>query len=244
MKLSSYGKLSSFIFLLLCSTACARSQPSSVEFSLQVKPASRAGVYRVTGTTSLPDQSQISVMGIRDLHPSHDAVQPDQLAAHSNYSILARRIATVSQGKWETELSLWQVASNGDYQEAWQLNQPNFKLPITPAEEVSFVAIAELNNQPPSVSQQLSRERYEKIDSSLIRSTAQGERYLQTNQTLPVNLPTAKTTPPIQTAAERNGGWGDRTSLKAETPAGSYSGSPRFKGNLTEAPPSSTEFMR
>ncbi|HEY9908112.1 MAG TPA: hypothetical protein V6D18_10990 [Thermosynechococcaceae cyanobacterium] len=220
---------------LLLITACTSARPPQVELSFKVDPSGRPGVYLATGTTNLPDKSRITIAGIRYLTDKNL-----NRSTPANYSILARQTSEVAQGKWEATLNLWQVASDGRYQEAWQLNQPQLRFSTQPTEQVTFLATFEPDNQPAAVNQQLAKDGQE-FNTALIRFTETGQRYLQISQTLAVGLPSGSTTPPVATDA--NGGWGDRSAPIQETAAPGRP-NPPLQGSQSNAPLSPSEYAR
>jgi len=159
-----------------------------------------------SGTTNLPDHSRIVISGIRYLQPLTDStpLRPSD----ANYAILDREIAEVNQGQWQTTLTLWQVASDGRYQENWQQHQTSLGLPFKSSGQVVFTATFEPENQPTSVNQQVQQRD---LQSPLLRFTENGQPYLQASQTLPVSLPSGKTTPPAVTMLDQNDSWRNRS---------------------------------
>ncbi len=208
---------------------------------MQVQPSGRPGVYLVAGNTNLPDQSRITVTATRSL----DSGVPPSTSSNPNttYSILDRQIAKVERGNWQTTLNLWQIASDGRFREAWQLNQPELGLSITPASEVTFLALVDPVGQSPVVKQQLE-QLGKKLEGSLVRFTSDGQWYLQTREILALALPTGKTTPPILRAEDRNGGWGDRFAIKQQSKSSDFVNLPPAPASQTDQPLSSSEFLR
>jgi hypothetical protein len=211
-----YSRLMSACLLLVLMTACSLPQSAvpEIQLSMQVEPAGRPGIYTITGNTNLPDQSRITVAGIRYLRSSTEPV--DLNNQELPYSILARQTVEVTQGKWQTTLNLWQVAPDGRYQESWQLNEAKLGQALTPNATVTFVAALEPVGQPATLSQQLGNNQ--KIQGNLVRFTPDGQQYLQVSQTLPVDLPKGKTAAPGLTTQDLNHGWGDRIQLKSAKP--------------------------
>lgn len=233
----SFGSLP----LLFLMAACAQPRSTLVELALRIEPAGRPGVYRATGTTNLPEGSQITVTSVRDLHPKNFTAQLN--TPKTNYAILARQTAEVAQGKWQTTLNLWQASPDGRYQETWQLNQSDFGTSLQPGDKVAFLAMFEPDRQVPSIRQQLEQKNME-INGPLLRFAADGQRYLQVSQTLAVDLPTGKTTPPVVTTADMNGGWGDRSALPPDKPVTEKLNLSAPQGAQTTAPLSAAEFLR
>lgn len=208
LRLTPVFQLLICIGLLWLLSACAmpRSDTPNLQLSMQVKASGRSGAYTVTGDTTLPDQSWMTVSAIRYLRSSSQA---EGNAADLPYSLLARQRVEVAQGKWQTTLNLWQVAPDGRYQEAWQLNASKLGISLQPNATVTFVAALEPIGQPASLMEQLANQ---KIEGSLVRFTAEGLPYLQVSQTLPIELPQGKTIPPRLTTQDANNGWSDRQS--------------------------------
>jgi hypothetical protein len=215
---------------------------SSADLQIQVLPSKTLGEYAIQGNTDLPNQSQIRVAAIRYLYPTNPASQ----ALHSKptYSVLAYQTAEVTQGKWQTTLNLWQVAPDGQFQEAWQGVRSDLKLALNPASEVVFLATlppGAKTDQLQQVEQQLEKAG-KVLNTRLVQSTTEGDRYLQAAQILTIALPTGKTTPPPSKPEEINGGWGNRFLIPPE-PQNPY----QLKlpeNRRTNARPSPSEFLR
>lgn len=227
--------------LLFALSACDRGAETQLEMTLEVKPSGRPGVYLASGTTNLPDHSKLSIAGLRYLQPLDEPAQSEPNSA--NYAILARETVEVNQGKWQTSLRLWQVAPDGSYQESWQLNQPDLKTALKPAQKVLFSTIFEPENQPPEVNQAFGKLA-KKIDNTLIRFTSSGQRYFQTSQVSSVSLPTGKTSPPVKTAMDANDGWGNRSSLEPDRSASSANRPLPLAQEVETTPLSPAQFFR
>lgn len=233
------SKSTVILLLLILCVSCSSSKPPDVVLKVNVQQASSSGLYNVTGSTSLPEHSQITVAAIRYLRPTdQEFLGPDP---NATYSILARQITEVSQGKWQAALNLWQVAPDGRFQEAWQLNQSQIGLSLNPASEVSFVAIFDPTTQPPK---RKNNQEAQDFKGSLVRFTPEGQPYVQASQTIRVSLPVGKRPPPVLKAEDINGGWGNRYELKPE-PAVAINIRPQLpKTSQTDAPLSPSEFVR
>ncbi len=188
---------------------------SAANFQLRVTPSSQAGTYTVAGSTNLPDQSRITVAAVRYLRFERAIAQSKN--PNPTYSILAYQDVRVNKGKWQTSLNLWKVAPNGQFQEAWQLDQSKLGLTLTPETEVTFLATVEPTNSLSQLEQQLEKQGI-KLARSVVRNTTDGEQYVQTSQILPITLPTGQTVPPPQRPDDLNGGWGPRYLLIPEPP--------------------------
>ncbi|NEP12019.1 MAG: hypothetical protein F6J92_04145 [Symploca sp. SIO1A3] len=188
---------------------------SKADFQMRVTHKGNEGKYEVVGNTNLPDDSRIAVAAIRYLRPDKQLSQ--DINPETTYSILDYKDTKVNKGKWEITLNLWKTAPDGQLTEDWQLEQSELGLELEPVPEVTFLATLSPTIQFWEVERQLNKQGI-KVANSVIRSTADGERYVQTSQVLPIDLPTGKTTPPSQKPEDVNGGWGPRYLLIPEPP--------------------------
>ncbi|HEY9651153.1 MAG TPA: hypothetical protein V6C95_10860 [Coleofasciculaceae cyanobacterium] len=226
------------LLVVLC-VSCSSAQTSSIDLKLNVQAAGRPGLYGVSGTTTLPDKSQITVAAIRYLRPSSEqSFTPDP---KTTYSILDRQLVRVDKGKWQATLNLWQVAPDGRLQEAWQLEQSQAESSLEPAPEVSFVAIFDPAGQLPTSEQQQTSAP--ELKGSLVRFTNEGAPYLQASQTLRIGLPTGRKPPTGPKPEDINYGWGNRDEIKPE-PRVNRVPTQIFKTRQTDAPLSPSEFFR
>jgi hypothetical protein len=187
----------------------------NVDLQFSVKPI-ESGVYQVSGDTNLPDKTRLAIVAVRYLEPA--ATKPQRLSHQSIYSVLAYQTAQVQAGKWQTQLSLWQVAPDGTHKEAWQIDQKKLKLAIKPDENVVFLAtlnpVSEVD-QLSGLEQQL-REKKLNLGGKLIYTTPEGQQYVQVLQAQAVPLPEGKTSKPQPRTEEINGGWGRRYLMPGE----------------------------
>jgi hypothetical protein len=215
---------------------------SNADFQIQVLPSNIPGEYAIQGNTDLPNQSQIRVAAIRYLYPANPVSQTR--APKPTYAVLAYQTAKVTEGKWQATLNLWQVASDGQVQEAWQGERSDLKLAVNPASDVVFLATlppGDKANQLRQVEQQLEQQG-KVLDSKLVQSMTDGDRYLQATQRVAIALPTSKTTPPPAKPEDLNGGWGNRFLMPPE-PQNPH----RLKlpeNRRTNARPAPSEFLR
>ncbi|MCC5642235.1 hypothetical protein LC607_04490 [Nostoc sp. CHAB 5824] len=238
------------LMLLAASYGCVQKAQEKVEMKIgDVQPISSKGVYKVVGSTNLPESSKITVAAVRYLRPlSGQAEVLLNSDTNTNRSILARQIVEVKQGQWEAVLNLWQASPNGSFQEVWQANPAQIRL--FPEGGVKFVAIfdpATQSEQPDNQnSQKLKSEnqQLEKLESKLIRFTNEGEKYLQVSQTLTLPLPTGKTIPPRSQPEDLNGGWGNRYQIPPQSIASKSTLPPPSKNRQTNAYVTPSEFLR
>ncbi|MEB3213463.1 MAG: hypothetical protein VKL39_19095 [Leptolyngbyaceae bacterium] len=158
---------------------------------LKVEPTSRPGVYAVTGNTTLPDQSQITVAAIRLLNEAFETVDEDR---QPTYEILDRQFADVENGQWSARLNLWRIDADGDFQETWQITQQRLATQFEPSPEVTFSATFDPAQQFPGF-QDVVEEGSRLAKPSLAQYNSDGEVYLQASRKLSIALPTGGTVP-------------------------------------------------
>ena len=212
---------------------------SDAEFKIQVTPSGRFGAYTVTGKTNLPDKSRITVAAIRLLKP--DNLRIKNLTPDQTYSILAYQDVKVDKGVWQTTLNLWKVAPNGQFKEAWQLEQSQLGISMAYEPNVTFLATVAPTDSLSELEAQLEKQGV-KLVSNLVRNTVEGERYIQASQVLAIALPTGQTTPPQPRPEDINGGWGNRFLLIPEPP--NINNYEKPKERRTTAPLAPSEFLQ
>lgn len=244
--------LVSIVLLLILTTGCSEAPlilqrlpslipglSSKADFQLRVTPAGRSGLYTVAGNTNLPDQTRITVAAIRYL--KFDEQPSKNIGSNQTYSLLAYEDIKVNKGKWQATLNLWKIAPDGKFQESWQLDQPKLKLSLKPENEVTFLVTIAPTASLPELEGKLERQGI-KLVSRLVRNTADGQRYIQVSQILPIPLPTGKTTPPKPRPEDVNGGWGNRFLLIPEPP--NINNYEKPKERRTNAPLSPNELLQ
>ena len=224
------------LLLLILNTGCLQRQSSELEMSIQVEPLSRPGIYSVSGTTNLPEGSIIEASAVRYLQPQSNLLSNRRL--NPPYSILSRQRVRVEQGKWQAKLNLWQVAADGSFKEAWQLN-PSENL--NPSPEVVFLALVNPNSQSPKLKQQLERQA-ENFTARFVRFTPDGQWYVQAAESLSLSLPIGRTTPPPLRAENINDGWGDRSVIRRQSSSNRRPPAPPSDSQTT-APLSPSEML-
>ncbi len=189
------------------------------DIDLQLSVSSEgSGVYAIAGTTNLPDNARLAIAAVRYLEPARQSGGFSD--AKPSYSILAYQTATVTNGQWQAQLNLWQVAEDGRYQESWQFEQAALRLNLEPSQDVIFLAT--LNpigkvEQLPALEQQLRNKKLT-ISGKHLYTAADGQQYIQVHQAQPVALPADRTTPPVRRPEDLNGGWGERYLMPGEPP--------------------------
>ncbi|MGB3641894.1 MAG: hypothetical protein WBA39_30600 [Rivularia sp. (in: cyanobacteria)] len=233
--------------LLLLSSGCVNKSQNKVQLEIQgIQREDSKGLYKVAGTTNLPESSRIAVTAVRYLRSTK--VNGEEIVGDNNEninrSILARQIVEVKQGKWEADLNLWQVAPNGNFEEVWQLNKDYTKL--TPESEVSFIATFNPVGQLPASDRenpQQSTLQYQQLEGKSLRFTNEGEKYVQASQYRSISLPVGKTAAPRQ-SENFNDGWGNRYQLKAQSHSATATLPPLAKSQQTNFPLRTSEFLR
>lgn len=188
-----------------------------VNLNLQVTESS-PGVYTLSGDTNLPNDVHVAVAAVRYLSPLDQRLQT--VNAKPTYSILDYQLARVENGQWKTRLNLWQVAPDGRYQEAWQLEQAKLRLRVKPEKDVVFLATLSRVSQVDQLQnlEQVLSQRNLKLEGNLIFTTAEGQQYVRVGKVQPIDLPTSRTSPPAIRPEDVNGGWGRRYLMPGEPP--------------------------
>jgi hypothetical protein len=228
------------LLVLAFCVSCSSPKPLDVELKINVQSTSRPGSYLVTGSTNLPEHSQITVAALRYLRSTDQQF----LSSDSNvtYSILDRRIVEVAQGKWQTPLELWQVAPDGRLQESWQLKSSQIGLSLNPTNDVSFIATFDPAGQFYKPGQQ--QVQPQELQGTLVRFTTDGLPYVRASQTLKISLPVGRRQPPGLKPEDINGGWGNRYELKPEPPVAKTIRPQLPETNQNKPPLSPSEFLR
>lgn len=230
--------------LLLASSGCSNKSQNEAQLEIQsIQREDSRGLYKVVGSTNLPESSRIAITAVRYLRPT--TTNTEQIVGDNdgnvNRSILARQIVEVKQGKWEADLNLWEVSPNGNFVEVWQTNK-NYKT-LTPEREVSFIATFNPVGQVPSSDKDSPQPTFQELEGKSLRFSNEGEKYVQASQYRSIALPVGKTTP-VQVPEEFNNGWGNRYQLKAQSENSTSSLPTLGKSQQTNAPLTSSQFLR
>lgn len=204
---------------------------------MQVVRSNTPGQYTIAGQAELPDRTPLTIIAVRYLHLDQ---QPEK-NTNPTYSILAYQTTLVMNGQWQTNLNLWQVASNGQYQESWQREQQHLNLNLKPDEAVAFLATLAPVDSLPKIEQMLANQGLQ-LPKQQLRTTLEGDRFAQLNQTLEVALPVGETTPAIPALDDRNDGWGERYLIPKEPQNPTRLTRP--ENRQTNAPPRTVEFLQ
>jgi hypothetical protein len=204
--------------------------------TIEAKPPINGEVL-VVGETNLPPNTQLTALALRYLEPT----QTIGHKAEPTFAILDYQTTTVEAGQWEATLDLWQVADDGQYQEAWQPQIEQLNLKAEPGGTVHFV-ITLAPRQFLATLRSNSQANRLQFSSTLLRTTADGEALLWADDAQPVALPQGRTNPPGDLAQRVNGGWGERYRLVPEPPL-PYTLTPEDTRKTT-APPRPGEFLQ
>lgn len=229
------------VLLLLLCTSCSFQDSQEIDLTLNTQAGGRPGLYSLSGTTNLPDQSQITVAAIRNLRFPDQAVYGDE--SNAPYSILDRQVVRVEDGKWQATLNLWQVAPDGHFREAWQMEQSPIGDSLQPSADVSFVALFDPQGQLPTVENQTIQTP--ELEGQLVRFSNEGQPYVKVTQSQRIPLPTGRKTPPVVKPEDMNWGWGkERYELPPESPAPKNVRPQPLKTEQTNQPLLPSEFLR
>lgn len=179
----------------------------TANFTIQVDTTTQPGQYEVSGTADLPAGTELTVMAVRYLYLRQPPTKSTNL--EPTYSILAYNTVDIENNRWETQLSLWQIANNGSYKEAWQLHEPDLTLAVEPEDTVLFLATLAPVDDLEDIERQLAGDN-QQFASRFIQTTLEGSCYLKTGQIVDIDLPTGRTTAVAIQPEDINGGWGNR----------------------------------
>ncbi len=161
--------------------SCQPSKSSKAELTLQIQGSAQTGIYKVSGRTSLPERSRITVQAVRSLQVVKN--QSKLTNTEPTFAVLARSQTTVKDGQWQAELKLRQIQPDGQLIEPWQLNDA--QLGLKPESKVQFSAVTEPSDR-----------TYEAVASSRdrfsVRFTADGKSFLQVEESIALEPPTFK----------------------------------------------------
>lgn len=227
--------------VLMLATSCTQIklpvQRGDVSLDIRTVTAQPNGVYTLAGNTDLPKDTEITVAAVRLLAPKGAiAADPDPV-----YSLLAYESVKTEGDTWQAELNLWEVAPDGRYQETWQLEQSRLNMTFEPDGEVIFLATLAPLETLTQLEQRLAQRNLE-FASNIVRTTAEGEQYIQAVRVEAIALPTGATTPPPTRPEDLNGGWGNRYVLVPEPPTEVEYEFPEER--KTDAPPRIGEFLQ
>ncbi|MEO1070042.1 MAG: hypothetical protein AAFW95_13135 [Cyanobacteria bacterium J06638_6] len=213
--------------------------PETTTLMIEAK-ALGEGEFNLSGTTNLPDNTQLTAVALRYLE-SETSIVSARSADDVLYSVLDYQPVTVANGQWTTQLNLWQVAADGRYQEPWQAQAEALNLAAQPKDTVQFaitLAPSHFGKAMGDVLAQVGRPRV----AGILRLTTSGEPFLWADRSLPVGLPQGQTTPPDELLTRTNGGWGKRYLLVPE-PLLPYTLTPEDERQTT-APATLDEWLR
>jgi hypothetical protein len=221
-----------------CRTTLLPSPPPPPEATTLTLEASAvgAGEFALSGTTNVPDSTQLTAIALRHLTPAQANPGDEPI-----YSVLDYQPVTVTNGEWSAQLNLWQVAVDGRYQEPWQAQSDALDLTVQPSKTVQFAIILAPHHLGEALSGTLTQDGQRRL-AGVLRVTPGGEPFLWADQSLAVALPSGQTTPSADLLARTNGGWGDRYLLVPEPPL-PYTLTPA-DDRQTTAPLSPDELLR
>lgn len=169
----------------------------------QVMKSNDPGQFTLSGKATLPEQTKLTISAIRRL----TLVADDQSANQDRlYGILDRKTALVEEGRWQAQLSLWEVNSEGYYQENWQGDDISISDNIEFSPSISFTLAVESQDLPNSKSQKLDDQM-----GQLIRFTPEGEPYLSVSKDVVVPLPQKIRASGLESAEGSGVNWQDRS---------------------------------
>lgn len=204
---------------------------------LTVEPGDRPGVYQLSGTTDLPEETELTVQAVRGLTPTGQALPED--SAEEHYAILDRDRVLVSDGRWAVELQLWEN-NGGESAESWQIQLPQSDRSFIPENEVRFTV-----SMPPTGDERALESQWQKSKQTpsdgVVSFTPDGEWFLQAEESVAI-------TPPAATVPNQPNSFNARRDL-AQTESGiplaeTAEGAAAKGEGTTDAPLDDSELLR
>ncbi len=175
----------------------------------QIAETGQPGQFALSGTATLPEQTPLTVSAVRRI-----TSQPNNLLFEEapRYAILDRKTAVVREGRWQAQLSLWGISSQGYYQENWQMTNSNSTDLAQVSPTVDFWATLE----PLDLTQSKLKAQPEVLDSArnpLLNFTPNGEPYLKISEPKVVALPSDRAVIPVSSPEHESTTWNGRLTL-------------------------------
>lgn len=204
---------------------------------LTVESGDSPGVYQLSGTTDLPEDTELMVQAVRVLTPNGQTLPEDSPDEH--YAILDRDRVLVSDGRWDVELQLWNN-NGGESSESWQLQLPQSDRSFTPDNEVRFTV-----SMPPTGDERALESQWQKSKQTpsdgVVDFTPDGEWFLKAEESIAI-------TPPGATVPDQPNSFNARRDL-AQTESGipladTAEGAAANAKGTTDAPLDDAELLR
>lgn len=162
------------------------------QLSLIVEPSDRPGTYTLSGKTDLPDGTELTVLGLRELAAPEQLLSAGQPSSTEQpspyYTILDRDRVQVEGGQWNAILQLWQPDGKGGALENWQAKLPQSDRSFAAKPHVTFSV-----STPPSGNEQLLDKQWQasKANPAIgeVGFTPDGDWYLQARVVQPLAPP-------------------------------------------------------
>lgn len=220
-------------------TACGGTPLSSDvnKLLLTVESGDRPGVFQLSGTTDLPEDTELLVQAVRVLTPTGQSLPEDSPEEH--YAILDRDRVLVSNSGWSAELQLWEN-NGGESAESWQVQLPQSDRSFTPNNEVRFTV-----SMPPTGNERALEAQWQKSKQTpsdgVVSFTPDGEWFLQAEESVAITPPGA-TVPdqPNSFNARRNLAQTESAIPLADTPEGPAANAQ----STTDSPLDDSQLMR
>lgn len=154
---------------------------------ITVESGNRPGVYQLSGTTDLPEETELTVQAVRGLTPNGQMLPEDSVEEH--YAILDRDRVLVRDGSWAVELQLWEN-QGGESAESWQIRLPQSDRSFTPDNNVRFTV-----SMPPTGDERALEAQWQKSKKTpsdgVVSFTPDGDWFLQAEEVVAITPPNA-----------------------------------------------------
>lgn len=225
--------------MLLLTGACSR-LPSfftsegtqSLRLSIDLAQGlDRTGTYRLVGSTSFPNGTNLSLAAVRLLNTLSTnpnlSRRPFIPTAMADYVILDRQLVTVQQGTFDGTLMLTMPSTQAGEMEIWQLKHPDILNVLEPNTDVVFTVTLDPSIQTDKTRLWL-RQNLGKASSELERYTTDGELYIQAWSQSGVPIPAVSRKIDVLNEPSSNDERDDKTGQTEEEPASTSDSSDLF----------------
>jgi hypothetical protein len=178
----------SLALALVMLTGCVQTKTLKPELTLEVQPTGKSGVYAVSGQTTLPNRSRITIQAMRQLEPGKGSRLTNQKPV---YSILDRQQVEVTDGKWQANLTLLRNMAGAE-REPWQISSSQIGLALQPKTDVTFWAVSDKLDAPLDI--RTTKDSNQPLENAVLQFSRDGSAYLQAKQTLAISAPLVKAT--------------------------------------------------
>ncbi|MEO0405958.1 MAG: hypothetical protein AAF289_01275 [Cyanobacteria bacterium P01_A01_bin.135] len=152
----------------------------SVTLSIRnIEPQGQTGTYLVSGDATGLNGATVAVTAMRQLSNRQAP----------NYSLLDRQYAEIEDGRWTTELQIWQSDRALSSLESWQIERAAFNLSFNPDPKVTFMVSLEPTEALKWPDATLETREGSSDSAAVIQYTPDSEKYLVAESIMTIPVP-------------------------------------------------------